>query len=281
MNQLIHLRQEKLNALDAELAAAMAALNAAERALAEEQAAVNAFRMYCRLTIGTWVNALFDLRSEKQALLTRLRLARQALGLPEPDVNRFEQTAVSDDMPPEAEQPHYESVMEMVASFARDYAAEKRLYRELARRFHPDLAKDGPERAYATAMMSAVNVAYEQGDVQTLRELAGEHDPTAVAELEQETDTAVRQKKKKLMACQRRHRKVAQQLRAHHQDYTTQLWLKASQVKADEEQNWWDEIQQVLEREIAGLEKTVATLQGEVTELEAVLAEQEADETVS
>src|SRR4029450_8616970 len=40
----------------------------------------------------------------------------------------------------------------------------KRLFRQLARRIHPDLAADAAERERRTNLMVAANDAYEQGD---------------------------------------------------------------------------------------------------------------------
>ena len=50
----------------------------------------------------------------------------------------------------------------------------KRLFRQLARRIHPDLAADPEERARRTNLMVAANDAYEQGDVAALRRLLEE-----------------------------------------------------------------------------------------------------------
>ncbi|HWC43124.1 MAG TPA: J domain-containing protein [Actinomycetota bacterium] len=59
----------------------------------------------------------------------------------------------------------------------------KRLFRQLARLIHPDLASDAAERQRRTNLMVAANDAYEQGDVATLeRLLADWHaSPEAVA----------------------------------------------------------------------------------------------------
>jgi hypothetical protein len=58
----------------------------------------------------------------------------------------------------------------------------KRLFRQLARLIHPDLAGDAPERERRTNLMVAANDAYEQGDVAALeRMLADWHaSPEAV-----------------------------------------------------------------------------------------------------
>lgn len=59
----------------------------------------------------------------------------------------------------------------------------KRLFRLLARRIHPDLARDPGERERRTNLMVAANNAYEQGDIETLRHLLDEWDasPDSVA----------------------------------------------------------------------------------------------------
>jgi hypothetical protein len=55
------------------------------------------------------------------------------------------------------------------------------LYRQLCRRFHPDLARDPEERAWRTEMMAAVNAAYEAMSVTELQALAARPDRAAAA----------------------------------------------------------------------------------------------------
>jgi hypothetical protein len=47
-----------------------------------------------------------------------------------------------------------------------------RLYRELAKRFHPDRARTAPERVRRTALMLRINVAYSERDLLTLQTIA-------------------------------------------------------------------------------------------------------------
>jgi hypothetical protein len=58
----------------------------------------------------------------------------------------------------------------------------KRLFRQLARIIHPDLAGDAAERERRTNLMVAANLAYEQGDVAALEKLLvdWERSPEAV-----------------------------------------------------------------------------------------------------
>ncbi|HUM70650.1 MAG TPA: hypothetical protein PLK31_17600, partial [Chloroflexota bacterium] len=79
---------EQRRRLQAERENAQAELLAAEAELAQIQAAVNAFRMQCRLKIGHLVDDYLELRAHKQALWTRLQLLQQAeeFGIPyDPD----------------------------------------------------------------------------------------------------------------------------------------------------------------------------------------------------
>ncbi|WP_373296385.1 MULTISPECIES: hypothetical protein [Streptomyces] len=58
----------------------------------------------------------------------------------------------------------------------------RRLYRELARRAHPDLAQDEGERKRRDEFIARVNAAYGRGDEALLRELSEEWDAGPVAE---------------------------------------------------------------------------------------------------
>ncbi|NWF70103.1 MAG: hypothetical protein HXY40_13545 [Chloroflexi bacterium] len=51
-------------------------------------------------------------------------------------------------------------------------ASLKKLYRSLARRYHPDLAPDEDERAYRNRVMALINDAYEEEDLDALMTLA-------------------------------------------------------------------------------------------------------------
>jgi chromosome segregation ATPase len=57
----------------------------------------------------------------------------------------------------------------------------KRLFRQLARRIHPDLAADAAERERRTNLMVAANDAYEQGDVAALERLLADWDASPEA----------------------------------------------------------------------------------------------------
>jgi chromosome segregation ATPase len=69
----------------------------------------------------------------------------------------------------------------------------KSLYRELAKRFHPDLTADEVEREARGAHMAEINAAYARGDLEALRRAATLSDahpklPPTLAELQAERD---------------------------------------------------------------------------------------------
>ena len=63
------------------------------------------------------------------------------------------------------------------ASKARDFqpsADLKSLFRETAKRLHPDFAKDEADRLLRTRLMAQANVAYSQGDAEALQRILDE-----------------------------------------------------------------------------------------------------------
>lgn len=263
---------DPLAQLQAEFAVARQALLEAEEALASEQAAVNAFRMHCRLKIGWQVEKALALRTDKQRLLTRLQLLRQAqdLGIPFDEEDPFWQA--EEEEQEEAAESDLAAGLPLFTDVPHDKAAEKRLYRQLARRFHPDLAAGAAEIAYRTSLMAAVNNAYSSGDLQTLRELAGELDPAAVATLDGPDSQAARKVRQHIIGCRRRKRKAEQELKALRRESTAQLWRKAKRLE-EEGLNWWDEVRLALEAEIERTAGEVAELSQQLALLEQSMAD--------
>jgi hypothetical protein len=70
-------------------------------------------------------------------------------------------------------------------SKARDFqpsADLKRLFREVAKRIHPDFAKDEADRLLRTRLMTQANAAYSQGDAEALQRILDEFrsDPESI-----------------------------------------------------------------------------------------------------
>ena len=152
-----------------EFETAREALVAAEAELAEYQAEVNAFRMHCRLKLDDLVDELLALNVEKQACLTQLQLLRQEQA----------PVAMADEADPLRPLPDDHAVDELEPDLLlptdvpHDKIAEKRLYRELARRCHPRVL--GPQIKCVTGAEPAIAVLVDgvAGDLGARRRAVG------------------------------------------------------------------------------------------------------------
>ena len=148
-------QQEQLTRLRAELEQAQSQLFEAEADLAERMAEVYAFESQVEEKLGPLMDRLNEadkslehykeqmerLRNEKtfgSSLLGVERQYKRMWDVPPPRAPK---------PPPEPPSPATEAQI-------------KKIYRQLARRFHPDLATDDADRNYRTEIMAAVNVAY-------------------------------------------------------------------------------------------------------------------------
>ncbi len=261
-----HAARDDVERLRADLRAAQQELVQAEAELAEEQAAVNAFRMHSRLMLDDLVDRIYELLSEKQMVLTRLQLLRQA----EMEAAEEEDPLGPTPDDPEPYDPEADPALAgglMPTPVPKDKAAERRLYRELARRFHPDLAESAAELAYRTSMMAAVNSAYTAGDVHTLYDIAGELQPDEIARIDSFETVEVRRLYRRIVQCRRRRRKVQQQQQVLRQENTTRLWRKARELEGADE-NWWTAVRVDLEAARDRLQSDVDALQAELALLE-------------
>jgi hypothetical protein len=249
------LGNDEINQLKLELELAQEKLCQVEATLAQEQAAVNRFRMHCRLMLDDLVDRYLRLQTEKQSWLTKLALRRQQLEENHPDLLADEEWLPGEtaDLPPHDDDPL------LPTPTPRDKAAEKRLYRELARRFHPDLAEGEAEISFRTGMMAAINQAYAEENVQALYDMAGRLDPAELAELEGIESRQQRKLKQQLLKCRRRQRKVERQLSLHRQENTARLWQRA-QTLEKEDDNWWAVVRRELQAAIERREAEIARL---------------------
>jgi len=263
--------QDYTRELTSELETARRVLREAEADLAAEQAAVNSFRMHCRLKLDAWIEALTDIQIKRQSLITRLHLLRQAdeLGIEFDESDPFWETEEIlgslddvDDFEP------LDDDLILPTDTPRDKAAEKRLYRKLVRKFHPDLGVTAVEIAYRTEMMSSVNLAHEQDDIQALYDLAGELDPNEVAEIGAIENREIRELRRQLLFCKRRIRRAQRRLESLRNENTSRLWQKARYLD-EADTNWWEIVRREFELHIKRIQIDVNGLQETVTQLES------------
>ena len=262
--------------LGAELVEAQRALLEAEADLAQEQAAVNAFRMHCRLKLDRWVERLLALQTERQSMLTRLQLLRQAgdFGIPFDYSDPFWSGELPN--PDEAPDGEFEELI-LPTDVPHDKAAEKRLYRQLARRFHPDLAVTAVEVAHRTDMMAAVNTAYSGGDVQALYDLAGELDPLESAKLASITSIENRALRQQIIRLKQRRRRAQNRLTSMRQENTTRLWYKAQRLD-EKDSHWWEIVRREIKMASEHVSGQVEQLRDAIMVLEAAQVQEAVDE---
>jgi curved DNA-binding protein CbpA len=108
----------------------------------------------------------------------------------------------------------------------------KKLYRQLARKYHPDLAHNDADRAYRTQKMTAVNDAYKARSMVELMALAEELGKdigvTAVSspETEQTDSQMIQALEEELARCQRRLREIDNELNNFHNNSMVELALE-------------------------------------------------------
>lgn len=163
---------EKLARLRRALEQARAELIEAEAELADRLAEMHAFEFEFEAHVGHLLQRLAHVEAEVNAYLDRIKQMRdeQAFGHGYRSVDEQyrrtwrtprRETAVSPPPPP----PPPEAAAQI-----------KRLYRKLARFYHPDLARDEADRALRTEKMAAINDAYAARSLVELLALEREMD---------------------------------------------------------------------------------------------------------
>ncbi|MFC5801125.1 hypothetical protein [Streptomyces formicae] len=174
------------------------AVRAAEQALIEFEIAVETFRVevenFSRLHHQK-LGPMYSRLDELDALIAEARAARtgdpedlrkaqeaRAVVMPMPGVEElFHDWIDSDGLSPEAAAMLTEQSVQSPKRVRPSDEARK-LYRELARKAHPDLAQEERERARREEFITRVNAAYGRGDEALLRELSQEWDAGPVPE---------------------------------------------------------------------------------------------------
>ncbi|MFD9716539.1 hypothetical protein [Streptomyces sp. NPDC059076] len=182
------------------------AVRAAEQALIEFEIALETFRVeienFSRLhhqklgPMYTRLDELDALIAEAQAARTgdpddqRKAQEARARVMPMPGVDElFHGWMDSEGIPPEAAAMLNDQPVR-APKRVRPSEEARKLYRELARRAHPDLAQDEPERERREEFITRVNAAYALGDAEALRTLSEEWDagPAPVEERQSEAE---------------------------------------------------------------------------------------------
>ncbi len=165
-----------------DLQAARVELQAAETELHELNEQIQAFEALVDKRLGSLLDQLSQLNVETSALDDQLRHIREERlygtdllqyldGAPRP-ARPIDQTS----LPPPGIPPRgdAQSAGSSLPSSTVPHVPDiKVLYRQLARRYHPDLARNDADRVISNNQMKEVNSAYGAGDLHALMRLAG------------------------------------------------------------------------------------------------------------
>jgi hypothetical protein len=239
--------QEKLARLRAALEQAQNDLIEAEAELADRAAEVYAFEAEFEAKVGRLVSQLEALEAEVRDYLDRIQQWRNQRVFGGDYRSVEEQYRRTWQVPPAAPKPPPQPPTPATE------AQIKKLYRELARRFHPDLGRDDAERAYRTEKMRAVNDAYAARSMVELAALAQEaaYDrPDSVIRLDETEAEMIKALENEIARCRRRLREIDFEMRNLHNRPSVEISLEAKLARR-QGRNLLAEMAADLERKIA------------------------------
>ncbi len=253
----------KIERLRAELREIHQSIKTAETELDTQFADIEAFELEFEANLGPLVDQLSLLEAEVDAYMVQIKQMRHEQHFDgsyrpveeqfrrtweTPPINNKKKEAPSAPLPPEQSQASKAEI--------------KRLYRQLARKFHPDLAESDGERIFRTEKMRAVNDAYRAGSMVELMALADELESREKQVEEKRPSITDSQTEKQmiqaleqeLIRCQRKLRHLDNQLRNLHNRPIVELMVDIKFGKR-QGRDIFAEMRSELERKIA--KKTV------------------------
>lgn len=211
----------------------------AEAQLADKIAAITAFEYKLRAAIAPLAERLERLHNEVQALKKQLRQMQDNWFYAQSEENFDDWNAAEwqyDASANAAAEGAYRYMGPQIQPPAKGLNEDtqeviKKLYRQLARRFHPDLAQNEEDRGYYTQMMMRINAAYTAGDLEQLQQIALEPDSVShldVALTDQQLAEALM---REVARCQRRLAEIKEELTRLGRHRNARLLEKARQME--------------------------------------------------
>jgi hypothetical protein len=201
-----------------------------EAELADELAAINAFEFKLRARLQPLILRLERLDAEIKELLTNLR--REELFDVDEDWSAW---SVDEEGAAAAGDYRYRESAPPAPPLELDPAEGaklKQLYRQLARRFHPDMAVDEADRRYRTQLMIAINAAYAAGDLSKLQALTLEPDAANLMDFADGDEHLAEVLLREIERCQRRIAEVRQELATLAEHESARLMRKVQREAA-------------------------------------------------
>lgn len=223
---------EQLSQLRVQTEEARQKLIDAEAELADRQAEIHAFELMVEAKVGYLIDQLAQLEAEVADFHRRMHQYHQTRPFDRSYVSVEEQYRRAWEKPPQETKPTPPPAPPSPLTEKQ----VKKLYRKLARHFHPDLAVDEADRAYRAEKMRVVNEAYTARSLTELEILAQEmtnHHPILPTRPEQTEAEMVVALKKELARCQRRLRAIQQKLVTLHNHPSVQFSLEVNLNKRE------------------------------------------------
>ena len=241
----LHEQIEKINAL---LDTLRPRLVEAEAELSERLAAISAFEFKLRSRIARLTDKLDKLDAEIQELKRKMRWLGE--GWQTDPENEAAAWASGKSASESGEYRYHTTPKEPRQALAEEEKVSlKQLYRQLARRFHPDMAVDEADREYRTQMMWAINAAYTAGDLEKLEQLLLEPDAPhtiAIQTDEEQLDLLTRE----LTRVQNRLHEIEDEL-ARLDKHKSAVMMRRQEEVARKGRDWFVEVETQLREDIA------------------------------
>jgi hypothetical protein len=223
----------------------------AEAELAEKLAVISAFEFELKRHITPFTRQLDKLEAEINQLRHKLRMRGEWADDDALDAQEAAAWAQGQTVHESADYKYRPQTQDQQKKELGEAAQQelKRVYRQLARRFHPDMGVDAEDRAYRTEMMMAINTAYALGDLQKLLELA--EAPDAAVRDEALTDEMlVAALRKELAHVENRLREIQRELQLleSHRSHKLRRQKEAAEMDG---RDWFADITAQLRESIA------------------------------
>lgn len=247
--------RDRIEESQAELELLRPQLIEAEAHLAEQLATISAFEFLVRARFERLTQRLDTLQQEINELRRQMRALRMAWETDGEFAPGHDETSPQwefgkDGAASSGDFRYHQQADNFTASTlpAGQQDELRRLYRQLARRFHPDLALGEEERAHRTALMMAINFAYANGDLERLQHIALE--PDVSSSTPHSDEELAESLAREVERCRRRLAEITKELAALERHESTMLLRRTERATA-EGRNLLEELAADLRRRIS------------------------------
>ncbi len=249
-----------------------------EAELAEQLAAINAFEFELRTKVGHLTHKLDELETEVKKLQDKLRwLGDDWLNS---EMYEFGDWSMGERASADGDYRYRNqktATVEQQALDGEETAVIKTLYRQLARRFHPDMGIDANDRVYRTQMMMAINAAYAAGDVEKLQELMDKPDAAQRIDFAQNDQLLAEALRRELNRLHDRRREINKEL-ARLAEHPSSKMLRGAKILAGEGKDYFARLMKQLHEKIARRQVERDILQTQIEQMDAELSDFSSDE---